>query len=919
MDAQTSEPLQWLAKTKFFPPLLREDVIPRQRLLNDLHDGLASHPLTLLSAPAGYGKTTLLAALPATFPDLSLAWLSLDREDNDPVRFLTALVVALQHLNPGCCFTAQTLLNGQASPGTEEWRVVSVLINDVLETLPNPFALILDDLHVVSNPTIFVALDYLLEHMPRQMHLVVATRVDPPLALARMRAREEVSELRLSELRFTNEEATVFLNDRLGLDLAPEELAALQHHAEGWPVGLRLMAGSLERFPATVDRNAFIQHLMQTDRNVFNFLAEEVFNLQEPEVQAFLLETSILAELTPELCQAVTGRADAGTLLEDLLRRNVFLVETAIRPGRSSSSSLARQPSYRYHDLFTEFLSHKLNQEAPERVPELQLRAAQAVSDPSRAVGHYLAAASWPQAAAAIEQIGDALLAKGYFDTLSDWINALPAVVREAHPRLLTYLSQCAVWKGAWGEAESLLERALQSFEAAGDEAGQGEVLANLAVIAAWPQSNFERSEALLNQALAQPLPDHVRVRALLDRASLKLEWGDWAQAERDFHAAMRIQGSGKLDVLQLIARSTLDPGFAFLPGGLEHLERICDQARAKFGDEIGPVRLIVEEMTTILCLFRGRLIEAIRSGENALALRQRLGGHPFLAMDAAFFLIMAYAARGDYAALEPLFDQLFLGVGQTAQPAAHLASVLFVAGRIRWLQACTEPFGAVQDGPGRSDYLNEAHEFYAQMCAYEDPRREVPADDISRAWMRSLLEMAEGRYAEAERTLRQPEVLEQKDRYSTIFGSTRLMLARLYLQQNRQQEALAELSSVLAYYEQLGIPFTILLEGQSIVPLLRLAVEHGVHERYAAHLLALLGADDEPRPVHVPRTGATLTPREVEVLRLVVAGLSNQAIAERLVISEWTVKSHLTRVFRKLDVSSRTQASVRARELGLG
>jgi LuxR family maltose regulon positive regulatory protein len=204
-------------------------------------------------------------------------------------------------------------------------------------------------------------------------------------------------------------------------------------------------------------------------------------------------------------------------------------------------------------------------------------------------------------------------------------------------------------------------------------------------------------------------------------------------------------------------------------------------------------------------------------------------------------------------------------------------------------------------------------------MEAVKNPRREIPAARICRAWMRSLLEMAEGRYGEAERILRQPEILEQKDRYSTIGGSTRLMLARLYLRQNRQQEALAELAPVLAYYQQLSIPLPILNEGQSIVPLLRLAVEEGVHERYAAYLLELLGVDDDPRPVHVPHTGATLTPREVEVLRLVVAGHSNRAIAEQLAISEWTVKSHLTKMYRKLDVASRTQAVARARELGLG
>jgi ATP/maltotriose-dependent transcriptional regulator MalT len=213
---------------------------------------------------------------------------------------------------------------------------------------------------------------------------------------------------------------------------------------------------------------------------------------------------------------------------------------------------------------------------------------------------------------------------------------------------------------------------------------------------------------------------------------------------------------------------------------------------------------------------------------------------------------------------------------------------------------------------------MEEAREICARMCALEDPDREIPADRISRAWMRSLLEMAEGRYREAEHTLRQTEVLEQRDRYSTVVGNTRLMLARLYLQENRRQEALTELEPVLAYHEQLGIPFAILVEGQSIVPLLRLAVEQGVHERYAAHLLELLGADEAPRPVRVPNTGETLTPREVEVLCLVASGLSNRAIADHLVLSEWTVKSHLTKIYRKMDVNSRTQASARAHEMAL-
>lgn len=910
LETQSNEPRHWLAETKFHPPLLREDIIPRQNLLNDLRSLLASQPLTLLSAPAGYGKTTLLAALHSTYPDLFLAWLSLDEDDNDPTRFLISFIVALQHLNPVCGATAQSLLTSLPNPAAEMRRVTSVLINDVLESLPDPFTLILDDLHLINEQAIFVGLNYLLEHMPPQMRLVVSSRHDPALALARLRARGQVTELRLAKLRFTDEEAMTFLNDRLGLDLSPVEVGILQSHTEGWAVGLRLLGGSLDHLNSPEDRRSFIEHLAQTDRHIFDFLAEEVFNYQEQAVQTFLLKTSILPELTPALCQAVTRQADAGTVLEDLYRRNLFLVGTDIRVGRESGPSLAleihgppsHQASYRYHDLFAEFLRHKLQQELPEILPDLHLRAARAQSDHSRAVGHYLAAASWSEAAEIIEQIGAEMFSRGYLDTLSRWINMLPASVLESHPRLLHYLSNCAFWKGGWPEVQSLLERALHGFEVAGDEAGQGEVLANLATCAIF-QSDMKRSGVLFDQALTYPIPPHTRVQSLLGRAALDVEWGNWAQAEQDFKAAMDlVQETGELDLLYLVTFPFFDPGFAFLPGGLEHLERICQQARAQVGDEVSPLRLVVEEMSAILHLFRGQLGDAIRIGESALALRERLGGHPFLGIEADIFLIVAHAVQGNFSAVEPLLASLFQEIELKNYPTADLADLLFSVGRVRWLQ-------------GR---MKEAREIYDLMCTVEDPRLALPAARICHTWMLSLLEMTEGRYEEAERLLRQPEVLEQKDRRSTISGSTRLMLARLYMEQNRRQEALVELAPVLTHHEQLGIPFAILMEGQSIVPLLRLAVEKGVNETYAAHLLEMLGATGEQRPVYVSHTGEILTPREVEVLRLVVAGYSNQAIGEKLVISLWTVKSHLTHIYRKLDVASRTQAIAHARKLGL-
>lgn len=265
---------------------------------------------------------------------------------------------------------------------------------------------------------------------------------------------------------------------------------------------------------------------------------------------------------------------------------------------------------------------------------------------------------------------------------------------------------------------------------------------------------------------------------------------------------------------------------------------------------------------------------------------------------------MIAYAARGNFAAVEPLFDVLYLGVDQTEQPPPDLVIYMFYAGRVRWLQ-------------GR---LGEAREIYDRMCALieKDPTLDSPEDRICCAWMLSLLEMSDKHFGEAERILRQPEVYSQSDRSSNVNGNTHLMLARLYWQQNREQEALAELRPALDYYEQLGISFPFLLEGQSIVPLIRLAIEKGICASYTHSLLEVLDADDSPLPINVPFTGATLTSREVEILRLVVSGYSNRGIAKDLIISEWTVKSHLTKIYRKLDVTSRTKAIARARELGL-
>ncbi len=959
----------WLVQTKLHPPRLRDDLIPRPRLVTALRHALATHPLTLLSAPAGYGKTTLLAqaildfgfwildweAVDGTPSEIAnrppliqnlkskiqnrVAWLSLDQEDNDPTRFLVALVAALQRLNPACGATAQTVLSsppvpptlrrgsgqalgGERGAGAQARQIIGVLINDVLETLPDPFVLILDDLHLVTEPAVFVALDYLLERLPPQMHLVVGTRHNPPLALARLRARGQLAELRLADLRFTLDETTRFLNDKLQLGLPPDDLSALHDRTEGWPAGLRLLAGSLAAIPTPTGRSAFIRDLAHTDRYVFDFLATEVLNRQPPDVRAFLLETSILPELTPALCVAVTDRADAGAILEDLYRRNLFL-------SLQSPVISPQPPVYRYHALFAEFLRQQLAQEMPERVCELHRRAAQTQADPLRAMRHYLAAQMWEAAAQTIEQVGWALLQQGLLDTLSGWILALPTPVRDAHPLLNRWLGACAFWKGEFQTAQVWLERTLAGFAAAGDEAGVGESLADL-VSSAFLQADFARAGALVDRALAYPLPPRSKAQVLMARTWLRLFGGDSARARADLEAAVAVAETGQPEVLLMLA-FYIKSHLAALPGGLGCIERFCRLAAPHLGEPISPLRAAVQELEAFAHFWRGRLDDAIQVGQSALAINERLGGYPFLGQDAAATVALAYTARGNYAAADPFFDALLRQARQMPLSQGGMTGALWLLGRARWLQACTESFGAAQactersrsDRPGRSGRLAEARQVYAQMCAAEHAA-ELPDAPASRLRLQGLLELADRRYAAAERILRQAVALDQKMPTATVLGgSARLLLAHLYLVWDRPEVALAELAPVLAECEQQGTPGRVLVEGAAAVPLLHLAVARGVHAPYAAHLLDLLSeaknlVPEEPRPVPIPDTGETLTVREVEVLRLIAAGAGNREIAQQLIIGEGTVKSHVHRILHKLGVTSRTEAAARARDLRL-
>lgn len=894
MDIESTSSPSWLVQTKLLPPELHVDVNARPRLVGTLLHAVRTSRLTLLSAPAGYGKTTLLASLPQVDPDLPIAWISLDEEDNDPARFIGALIEVIRRVNPGCCSSAQVLLDSVSNPVLELRRVVGVLINEIVESLPDPFVVVLDDLHVVTDPAILSALDYLLERMPAQMHLIIATRHDPPLSLARLRAHRRMTEIRLADLRFTVDEVADFLNDSLGLDLTTDQLAALQLHTEGWAAGLSLAVSSLGAAEHHVDRDAFIQQVAESDQYIFEFLAQEVLTSQDDEARHFLLRTSILHELTPRLCAAVTGHLHPEEMLSELHRRNLFV--STINP---------RQQIYRYHDLFRTFLREHLQRSSPGIVAEIHCHAARAETNAERALQHYQAAGMWDEAADLVEFNGRDLVQRGSFDTLRAWINPFPDAVLRNRPWLSYLLGVCA-WETL--DAKNVrdhLETARAGFEAQGNDVGLGETIVYLATYLGM-SGDMEGSIEMVQLALSLPIPTHMRVSMLAGRAWLNATHQEWAASVADLDEAVAIaEESDEPEVIVALAARYFSP-LSVLPEGVHRFEHFCQLALSCIGTEPTPARAIVLGLTAWTRLWRGDWPAAIALAKQALVVNDRFGGQLWVVREVGKLLPVAYAFQGDDARSQQHFDTLRseLESPQTERFAPPLMALYhWNLARVRWHQ-------------GRID---EARASHANMLtgAGAGERLVTPT---ARAVVAGLLAISDNRYDDAERHLEDAVVQQDAIPMTAISGTAVMALAYLRLLQGRPDDALSLLTPVLERHEREDTPGMMLWDGPTIVtPLLRLAIERDVQSHFARRTLSLAGVGLAPqlRP-SIPETGETLTTREIEVLRLIAAGYGNPAIADQLYISIHTVKRHVANLLDKLSASSRTQAAVRARELGI-
>ena len=901
-----------LLTTKLYVPRAHPNLVPRPRLAELLAEGM-NRKLTLVSAPAGFGKTTLLSEwrmihLDSEYP---LAWVSLEEADNDPSRFLSYLIAALQAIEEDTGEAALASLRSP-QPALPE-SVLSMLINEIA-AVSYDFTLVLDDYHAIDAQPVHGAITFLLEHMPPQMHLVIASRTDPPLPLARLRAQGQVTEIRAADLRFSPDEAAAFLNDVMDLGLPAEDVVALAAGTEGWIAGLQLAALSMRE---RSDVSGFIETFKGSHRYILDYLAEEVVERQPAQVQDFLLETSILDRLTAKLCDEVTGRDDGQTMLERLEHANLFTIPLD-----------DERLWYRYHHLFADMLRHHLRQSQRKRVAELHRRAAgwyerQGLVDD--AVRHALAAGDGEWAARLVEQNTEAVVMRSEGATLLRWLEALPKELVRSRPRLSVAYAIAALFGGRLEAVEPLLrdaERALgvspEVSRASPPEKGARGWLADLpgciAIIRgdlARMRGDAPRAIELSRRALAY-LPEdstYLRSKAAWNLGIAHWMGGDLASAGRAFVGLItdnRATGNAYLPLLASYGLGQIQAVQGRLREAAKAYQRVL-----RLGNEEGKPLLPVAGwaylgMSELLYEWND-LDAAMRHLTEGLELGKRVGTAGPLATGYTV-LARVRQARGDASgALEAIERARKIAPDPDTRHlfnplAPHWARVWLAQGDVeaaaRW---------ARERGLGIDDELDFPREVEHIVLA-----RVLIAQDRSDEALRLLGRLLSAALAGG-RTGRVIEIL--------------VLQALARLAQGDTARAVSTLARALPLAEPEDYSRIFVDEGESMAPLLRSAASAGgASPEYAGELLAAFRHPAEGPEPHIganPPGGAQLLPeplseRELEVLRLIAKGLSNREIAQELFVTPGTVKRHTHNIYGKLEVRSRTQAVARARDLNL-
>jgi LuxR family maltose regulon positive regulatory protein len=917
-----------LLATKMYIPPPRPELVQRPRLIMRLNAGL-HRKLTLISAPAGFGKTTLLSDWLHGLQD-GTGWLALDERDNDLMRFLAYLVAALQRVDPNI---------GKQADAADAHRFLTALLNDIHAITDRPakgssphIVLVLDDYHAITARAVHDAVVFLVDHLPPGVHLVLATRADPPLPIARLRGQGQVTELRQADLRFTPEEAVVFLNQAMGLDLDPADVGTLATRTEGWIAGLQMAAVSMR---GQEDVSGFIQGFRGTNRYILDYLVKEVLQCQPRELQAFLLQTSVLDRLTGPLCDAVLGRGPVtaeepgtvpGNSLSSILIGHISSSQQVLEHLEATNLFVVPLDDdrrwFRYHRLFSELLRKHLQQQVGTQGLAALHRRASAWYEQHNlldgAIEHALCAEEFERATRLIEQVAEATLMRSEIATFLRWVEALPEDLLQARPALCLFRAWALLLRGRpIAAVEACLQEAADTVEA--DAAGLPSRMVPLRALVAAFRDQLPRAAELSRQALEE-LPEEDRLLRSLAAWSL---------------------------------------GFASLVGSEPEMGARMLEEAARSGEAAGNVMIAVLALSHLaqLRMGQGRLRDGAALFSRALELATDRHDHPLPIASEA--LIGLGRVRQQWNDLEAAERYLTQGIDLAQQwGTLGLFDGYVALARLRQAQgdldgACgaldqARRVAAQTDGTEADDRLIDAYQAQLWIVgghlpparrwarAREESRHREPDAGSLDLFLHIYEQLVLARLLSADgRPQEALEVLESPLHWAKQRGFDRLVLEIEILRslalsaQGDVAQALVALERSLVLGEPEGQVRFFVDEGPPMACLLQQAAARGLAPAYVKALLAALETKGRGQKIeHAPSPPDTsppsplvepLTPREKQVLRLLPTYLSSTEMATELDISVHTVRYHIKNIYGKLGVRRRADAVLRAEELGLG
>ncbi len=889
-----------LLRTKLYVPSPQSSWISRSRLIKRMDEGF-TRKLTLISAPAGFGKTTLLVDW-VHRKKIPVAWLSVDENDNDPIHFLTYVIEGLQTLQAGIGKAAVTMLQSPQPPPIES--ILINLINDGI-LIPTDMALVLDDYHCVDCKPIHDMIAFLLDHLPKQMHIILATRSDPPLPLARIRSQNQLTELRAADLSFTTDETSVFFDKCLKFRLSNDDISVLGSRTEGWIAGLQLAALSLS---GRKDPSRFLKAFKGDNRYIADYLTEEVLNHLPEYLQRFLLQTCLLERLSGPLCDAVTQQTNSQQMLNTLEKANLFIV--LLDDERCW---------YRYHHLFADLLEKRLRMRPPNLVSELHRRASQWFAKngfKNEAVDHALAAQDYTLAAQLMEEIAEIDWDHARESRLLRWFKALPDKQLSANPKLCIFYARELFKSGYLDDAERRLQAADKMLESASTIDPNKEGLqGRIAVIRAYIASrtdDISRIIHLSNQAL-KLLPRKDLIWRSVAATTLgfgygRIGSGNLVKAQQAFTEAMKISKLADNLYYYIFTGSCLG-GVMLMRGKFKEAETISQQSlRLAIKNGIlqtGIVGSLYGNLGVIFCEWNdlGEGIRLIKKGIE----RSIQGRDPVTLASCRMGLLRALLLRRDFTGAFKMMQTINESANDFILPP-WITNTIYALNMFFWLA---------------SGNLNKA----VQLAEARGLRIDNELDNL-----REIEHIALAHVLIAQKRLDDADLLLQRlienakaGDHVYVMIEMRLMRALIFKAKADTAAALGELTLALSLAEPGGLIRIFISMGTPVAELLEEIIEArkkdhdgtatGFSLAYAKKLLTVCKADTQAT---IEGLMDPMSDRELEVLHLIAAGLSNREIAEKLFISLNTVKTHTKNINSKLNVNSRIKAIARAKELGL-